>query len=195
MYNLQESAPTQHAFPAAARSHSDTPAKELSNSPDVIIEATPFQASQSSVFDGPDTKAANRLASTLQYMLAHLNQPIDISTLSEMAGFSRSRFFELFKSATGDTPINWFIRARMQWASELLSRTNMRIKQIAWHVGYEDQFYFSRLFKAVHGISPSEYRGRRVASAVNPPGSDPARGAALAISAKPLARDLLGAMH
>jgi AraC family transcriptional regulator, transcriptional activator for feuABC-ybbA operon len=95
----------------------------------------------------------------MDYMMAHLNQPIKISTLGDITRLSQSRFFELFKGATGDTPLNWFIKARMQWAGELLLKSNLQIKEVAGLVGYEDQFYFSRLFKSVHGIAPRMYRG------------------------------------
>jgi AraC-like DNA-binding protein len=105
--------------------------------------------------------AASRLAVSLNYMVTHLDQPMRVSTLSAMAGLSMSRFFELFKSATGDAPINWLIRVRMQRAGELLENSNLRIKEIALRVGYDDQFYFSRLFKLVHGIAPSAYRVQR----------------------------------
>lgn len=110
--------------------------------------------------------AASRLAASLEYMQAHLDQPLRIPTLSARAGLSASRFFELFKHATGDTPLNWFIRARMTWAGELLHRSDRPIKQIAGQVGYEDQFYFSRLFKAVHGVAPSQYRAQKPAGSV-----------------------------
>ncbi|MGC3959986.1 MAG: AraC family transcriptional regulator [Verrucomicrobiota bacterium] len=93
-------------------------------------------------------------------MLAHLDQPVRIATLSAMAGLSESRFYELFKRATGNTPLNWLIHTRMQCAGKMLQRPNLRIKEIAVRVGYDDQFYFSRLFKAVHGLAPSKYRAQ-----------------------------------
>ena len=105
--------------------------------------------------------AASRLAVSLNYMVTHLDKPMRVSTLSAMAGLSMSRFFELFKSATGDAPINWLIRARMQWAGELLELSNLRVKEVAMRVGYEDQFYFSRLFKFAYGVAPSAYRVQR----------------------------------
>jgi AraC-like DNA-binding protein len=80
-----------------------------------------------------------------------------------MVGLSESRCFELFKQATGHTPLNWFIRARMRCAGELLQPSDLRIKEVAARVGYEDQFYFSRLFKAVHGLAPTEDRAQRLA--------------------------------
>lgn len=105
--------------------------------------------------------AVRRLADTLKYMVTHLTRPITISTLSAMAGLSSARFFELFKTATGDTPLNWIIQARMRIAADLLAGSELQIKEIADRVGYEDQFYFSRLFKAVYGIAPSGYRAQR----------------------------------
>ena len=116
------------------------------------------------VLDDPkrlQSAAANRVAVSLNFMKAHLNQPIRISTLCALVGLSPSRFFELFKSATGETPLNWLIQTRMRRAGELLEETTLQIKQVAVQVGYEDQFYFSRLFKAVHGISPSGYRKQK----------------------------------
>lgn len=92
-------------------------------------------------------------------MRAHLRHPIRVSTLSEMVGLSESRFYELFRIATGYTPINWLIQMRMQLAAQLLEDTSLPIKQIADQVGYEDPFYFSRMFKSVYRISPSGYRG------------------------------------
>jgi len=105
--------------------------------------------------------AASRLAVSLNYMVTHLDKPMRVSTLSAMAGVSMSQFFAIFKKATGDSPINWLIRVRMQWAGELLTISNLRIKEIAGRVGYEDPFYFSRLFKFVHGVAPTNYRVRK----------------------------------
>lgn len=109
-------------------------------------------------------RAATRIAASLDYMIAHLDQPIKISTLSALSGFSPSSFFEFFKCATGDTPLNWFIKIRMQWAGELLCKSDLQIKEIAGQVGYEDPFYFSRLFKSVHGMAPKNYRAQRQAT-------------------------------
>jgi AraC-like DNA-binding protein len=111
--------------------------------------------------------AARRIAPSLDYMRAHLDQPIMIATLSNMVGLSQSSFFELFRKATHQTPLNWFIRARMRWACELLVQTHLPIKQIANQVGYKDPLYFSRAFKSVCGIPPTEYRARNERGAAN----------------------------
>jgi AraC-like DNA-binding protein len=105
--------------------------------------------------------AATRIAVSLDYMMAHLDKPVKISTLSALSGFSPSSFFAFFKCATGDTPLNWFIKIRMRRAGELLRESNLQIKEIARQLGYGDPFYFSRLFKSVHGMAPKKYRAQR----------------------------------
>jgi AraC family transcriptional regulator, arabinose operon regulatory protein len=106
-------------------------------------------------------EVGQRFACCFDYMMAHLDESIRISTLCAMTGYSQSRFYDLFKRVTGVTPLNWFIRARMRWAAEFLESSALPVKQIAWRVGYADEFYFSRLFKSVHGISPREYRAQK----------------------------------
>ena len=75
-----------------------------------------------------------------------------------MAGISSSHFFALFKSATGYAPKEFFIRMRMQHACQMLTARTASVKEVAIALGYDDQFYFSRLFKSVIGIAPRDYR-------------------------------------
>jgi len=124
-------------------------------------EGKPARAVQSRALEIAQLTASSRLAQSIDYMRAHLNEPMRICTLCAIVKLSPSRFFELFKRVTGDTPLNWIIRARMRWAGELLENSTLQIKEVAWRVGYEDPFYFSRLFKSVHGISPSKYRTQK----------------------------------
>lgn len=106
-------------------------------------------------------KAAQRIEDSVRYMLQHLDEPLDVATLSAKAGISPSSFYALFKSATGQTPINFLIRARMRLACKLLEKTTLQIKEIAALLGYSDQFYFSRVFKTAHGVAPRDYRLRK----------------------------------
>ena len=127
----------------------------------VCLQDEIFQGTQQ---HSTDLKAARRIESSLHYMMTHLNEPMKISALSAMVGLSESCFFAYFKTATGHTPLSLLIRARMRWAGELLKATNLQIKEIAGIVGYDDQFYFSRLFKSVHGLPPRDYRMRHEAT-------------------------------
>jgi AraC-like DNA-binding protein len=97
---------------------------------------------------------------SLVYMLTHLDQPLRVPELSRIADVSCSHFFALFKRATGQTPISYFTRVRMRRACKMLLETSLSVKEIAASLGYEDEFYFSRLFKSVHQLAPSYYRAQ-----------------------------------
>jgi YesN/AraC family two-component response regulator len=56
------------------------------------------------------------------------------------------------------SPIDYFIKLKIHYACQLLSQSDMKIKEIADKTGYDDPYYFSRLFKQVMGKSPKEYR-------------------------------------
>ena len=110
------------------------------------------------VLDFTQRQAARRIEPSLNYMLHHLNESLRVSTLSEIAGVSASHFFWLFKLSTGYAPIDFFIRLRMHHACELLQDRSLTIKEIAGTLGYNDPFYFSRIFKSVTGVAPRDYR-------------------------------------
>lgn len=105
--------------------------------------------------------AADKIARSIAYMNQHLDEPLQVATLAAQARISPSHFFTVFKRQTGCPPIDYFIRLRMERARQLLDSTTESVKQIAAVLGYQDQFYFSRLFKAVHQIAPSHYRRQR----------------------------------
>jgi len=123
--------------------------------------------------------AAEKIGRSVQYMTQHLNQPLQVAVLAAQAKISPSHYFALFKRQTGCPPIDYFIRLRMQRARELLESTSSTVKEIAGLLGYNDPFYFSRLFKSVNQISPTHYRQRSNATPrllpVNGDGGSPDR--------------------
>jgi AraC family transcriptional regulator of arabinose operon len=102
--------------------------------------------------------AAQKIAQTIIYMKQHLDRPLQLDALAALANLSRSRYTGLFKEQTGFAPIDYFNRLRMHSACQLLDTTVMSVKDIATSLGYEDQLYFSRVFKLVTETSPTEYR-------------------------------------
>jgi AraC-like DNA-binding protein len=104
--------------------------------------------------------ARRKIEKVLAYMLQHLDRSLPVPTLSAMAGLSTSNFYLLFKLGTGSTPNDLHIRARMSRACVLLRETDLSVKEVANQLGYDDQFYFSRLFKLVKGLPPRAYRAR-----------------------------------
>jgi len=108
--------------------------------------------------DPDQLRALERIKPSVEFIVQHLDQPMSVAMLSRLVGLAESTFFALFKRATGRAPIEFVIRARMRIAGEMLRTSDLHIKQIAASLGYSDQFYFSRLFKSVHGVAPSDHR-------------------------------------
>lgn len=98
------------------------------------------------------------ISDSIRFMKANIHRML---TVEDMAGhfyYSTSHFSTLFKNKTGSSPLEYFIRLKIHYTCQLLDQSSLRIKEIASKVGYNDPYYFSRLFCRVMGVSPSHYR-------------------------------------
>ncbi len=73
-------------------------------------------------------------------------------------GMSIRNFMRRFQSATGDKPLHYLQRLRIETAKGLLSATRKSIKTISYEVGYDDASFFARLFRQHTELSPNQYR-------------------------------------
>ena len=103
--------------------------------------------------------AMAKVERSIGFMADNLNKPLQVATLAAMVNISPSHFFSLFKRRTGYSPMDYFTRLRMRHACQLLDATAARVKEIAAALGYEDPFYFSRVFKSLSAVAPVQYRG------------------------------------
>lgn len=106
--------------------------------------------------DTSDT--VQKVAEGIIYMSEHLDQPMRVSALAALANLSPAHFSVLFKEQTGCSPRDYLHLLRIHRACQLLRTSNLSVKEIATRLGYQDQFHFSRQFKAFQGASPSDYR-------------------------------------
>jgi len=83
---------------------------------------------------------------------------INIPGIAAQIGISTSRLNEVFKQFSSMTPYQYFIQLKIHKAEEILSEENISVKEAAWRMGFEDQYYFSRLFKHKTGIAPSDWK-------------------------------------
>ena len=86
------------------------------------------------------------------------DKPLHLSMLATVAGMSPAHFCVEFRRCFGVPPIAYLIERRMRVAAMLLGGTTGKIGEIGRRVGYPDPYYFSKHFKAVHGVSPSYLR-------------------------------------
>ncbi|MAX25081.1 MAG: hypothetical protein CMJ19_11320 [Phycisphaeraceae bacterium] len=93
-----------------------------------------------------------------RFITDHYRENIKLDTLAEQIHLSPRYFCTRFKQYYKVTPINLVMRLRMAYARDLLSDVNLQITEISRLCGYTDVYYFSRLFKQEHGITPSGFR-------------------------------------
>jgi AraC-like DNA-binding protein len=95
---------------------------------------------------------------TIRFMRENLYKKLSIEDMATRHRMSSSHFSTLFRKSTGMPPIDYFINIKMQKACQLLYANESRIKDIALELGYDDPYYFSRVFKKYMGISPEQYK-------------------------------------
>lgn len=102
--------------------------------------------------------AENRVMSTLAFMEQHLDIPLTLNEMAAHSGQSLPYFTKLFRQRTNQSPMAYFIQLKIRKACELLDETDSSIREIANQLGYDDPYYFSRIFKKTQGCSPAAYR-------------------------------------
>lgn len=113
--------------------------------------ANGLKASRSGHFKDPMEEAK-------AYIDSRLSQEISLEQVAGMVGLTPTYFSALFKKLTNQTFVQYRINKRMEKAKELLSIPHIRIVDVAAEVGYEDYPHFTKTFKKIVGVSPSEYR-------------------------------------
>lgn len=97
---------------------------------------------------------------SINFMLENLSCKFRLSELAHVVNLSASHYSRLFLSRTGHSPINYFIQLKIQHSCKLFDSTNLSVVEVAREAGFDDQFYFSRQFRKVMGMSPREFRRR-----------------------------------
>lgn len=107
-----------------------------------------------------DKEFADKLAETLT---SHLSDPdFSIDDFASMMGLGRTVFYRKVKGVTGYSPNEYIRIMRMKKAVELLSEGKYTVSEVAYQIGMNDPFYFSKCFKAQFGVPPSSYlRGEK----------------------------------
>lgn len=98
------------------------------------------------------------LSASLNYIHKNFNADISVDFLAQMEHLSTGYYRSLFKRLTGMSPIDYITGVRLRHSCELMKVTNLSIKEISAMVGYEDQMYFSRIFRKKMGLTPKNYR-------------------------------------
>ena len=93
-----------------------------------------------------------------QWLEEHYAERFRFEDVAREHGMSIRNFMRRFQAATGDKPLHYLQRLRIETAKGLLSATRKSIKTISYDVGYDDASFFARLFRQHTGLSPNLYR-------------------------------------
>ncbi len=91
-------------------------------------------------------------------MQEHLSRAITMGTVAERIGITQPHMTRIFHQVLGISPARYYRHLRMEAAASLLTNSNMSIKEIAWQMGFTNQFHFSRSFFSVAHVSPRAFR-------------------------------------
>lgn len=98
------------------------------------------------------------VTATVHLMRENIEQRLTLDQMARHAGYSTSHFSKLFSERTGYAPLAYFNQLKVQQACRLLDFTHLRVNQICFKLGFDDPYYFSRLFRKVMGLSPQAYK-------------------------------------
>lgn len=99
-----------------------------------------------------------KIDNAVEYMVQNMGKRLPVSALACVANISPSYFFSVFKQRMGCSPLVYYTRLRIGRACLLLDSASARVKDVAEALGYDDVFYFSRVFKSCTMVAPSHYR-------------------------------------
>ena len=104
------------------------------------------------------TTQDKHVTQVIRFMYQNLYRNLTLEEIAEEVQLSKSYLNAIFKTQTGHSPVEFFIHLKMQEACKLLKSTSMYIYEVSTKLGYTDQYYFSRIFKKVVGVSPKDYK-------------------------------------
>lgn len=114
------------------------------------------------VFQAPYNKEEkDAIDISIDFMQQQLHRSLSLQELANEVHISPSHYSALFRKKTGYPPLEYFNHIKVQKACQYLQFTTLQVKEIAYKLGINDPYYFSRFFSNIMGMPPLEYRNRK----------------------------------
>jgi AraC family transcriptional regulator, arabinose operon regulatory protein len=139
---------------------------ELSNNFDNIIYGNCFLYSYLASFQTTEIKISlnenDMIQQCIQLMKQNLDKNLKLADFSRILNISSSHLSATFKNRMQYSPIHLYTTYKIQKACQLLVGEPKLIKNIAYELGFDDQYHFSRVFKNEVGLSPKQFRDKQM---------------------------------
>ena len=112
------------------------------------------------IFKGQKTHSDDAIKNAQEYIENHLEEKISIEILSAKFNVGRRNFDRRFYKATGNTPIEYAQRVKVEVAKKSFETNRKTINEVMYEVGYSDAKAFREVFRKYTGMSPLEYKGK-----------------------------------
>jgi AraC-like DNA-binding protein len=101
--------------------------------------------------------AGGALRRVRTYIEDHIGEHISLDQLAREAGVSRFHFARQFRLSTGESPMGYLRRARIERSKSILQTRGATIAEVAARLGFSDQSHFTRIFGRLVGVSPGSF--------------------------------------
>ncbi len=126
-----------------------------------VWTSTILQRFLSFTFDFENVKHADAVYSVIEYIKGNYQKKISLEEIADYTYLSKTYLSSLFKKETGRSISEYINIVRVEKSKPLLIENNLSIIEVANMCGFEDQSYFTKVFKGIAGITPKKYRESR----------------------------------
>lgn len=124
------------------------------------IEIDRQSQSEFAIFTGQKIHGDDMVKKAQAYIEDHMQEKISVEQLSSQFAVGRRNFDRRFIKATGNTPIEYLQRVKIESAKRAFENTRKTVNEVMYEVGYSDVKAFREVFRKITGMSPLAYRGR-----------------------------------
>jgi len=124
------------------------------------IEIDRQSQSAFTIFVGQKSHTDDMVRKAQSYIESHVDEKISVERLSSRLAVGRRNFDRRFIKATGNTPVEYLQRVKIESAKKAFETTRKTINEVMYDVGYSDLKAFREVFRKITGMSPLEYRNK-----------------------------------
>ncbi len=157
--------PSPKALPVIAQMEALTCAPSLLRSEElalrIIERVIALMASDRQTPAAPTGRETRRVIEAIRLVESEAGRPLELKEMAAVAGVSKYHFLRVFRRLTGVTPHRYLISARLRRAALALTSSRLPVLEIALDSGFGDLSTFNKTFRAVFGLTPTQYRDTR----------------------------------